>query len=318
VIGADGGTVGQGTGEASAAGVRVGHIVALGGGHGLATTLSALREHAHRLTAVVSVADDGGSSGRLRAMTGMPAPGDLRRCLVAMADAESLWAQAFEHRFVGGDLDGHALGNLVIAGLAETTGDFASALDAAADLLGVTGRVLPATAGPVVLKADVGGVEVLGQVNVAGSGGPISAVCVVPADSPSPPEVVEAVATADLVVIGPGSLFTSVLATCVVPDVRTALAGRSGGRVYVCNLRPQLPETAGYQSADHLRAVLSHGVPIDVVVVDKGFVGSDEAYLRGVADAAGIRVVIADLARPDRSAHDPHRLGAMLAALAPR
>jgi uncharacterized cofD-like protein len=314
-------TVGAGDGVAKGNTALVGHIVALGGGHGLSTTLTALRDHAQRVTAVVSVADDGGSSGRLRATTGLPAPGDLRRCLVAMADPDSLWAQAFEHRFVGGDLHGHALGNLVIAGLAETTGDFASALDAAADLLGVTGRVLPATSVPVVLKADVAGVEVLGQVNVGDSQGPISSVSVVPADPPSPPEVVAAVAQADLVVIGPGSLFTSVLATCVVPDVLAALAGRSGGRVYVCNLRPQLPETAGYSSADSLRAVLSHGVPIDVVVVDRGSLdpsGPDEAYLRGVADAAGIRVVIADLARPSRDAHDTNRLGEMLAALAPR
>jgi uncharacterized cofD-like protein len=141
-------------------------IVALGGGHGLATTLAALRHHADLVTAIVSVADDGGSSGRLRATTGLPAPGDLRKCLVALADPESLWTRAFQHRFVGGDLDGHAFGNLVIAGLAETTGDFGSALDAAAELLGVTGRVLPATSVPVALKADVAGSVILGQVNV--------------------------------------------------------------------------------------------------------------------------------------------------------
>jgi len=298
---------------------RLGRVVALGGGHGLATTLTALRHHAERLTAIVSVADDGGSSGRLRAMTGLPAPGDLRRCLVALADSSSLWARAFEHRFSGGDLDGHAVGNLIIAGLAEATGDFAAALDAAAELLGVTGRVLPATTVPVVLKADVAGAEVLGQVNVKGSEKPISAVSLVPDDPPSPPEAVAAVADADLVVLGPGSLFTSVLATGVVPDLRHAMAARTGGRVYICNLRPQLPETAGYGSADHLRAVLAHRVPVDVVVVDRGSLdpdGPDEANLRGVADAAGVRVVVADLARPSRAAHDTRRLGSMLAALA--
>jgi uncharacterized cofD-like protein len=303
---------------------RAGHIVALGGGHGLATTLSALRQHADLLTAVVSVADDGGSSGRLRATTGLPAPGDLRKCLVALADPDSLWTRAFEHRFAGGDLDGHAFGNLVIAGLAETAGDFGSALDVAADLLGVTGRVLPATSVPVTLKADVAGSEVHGQVNVMGSTEPISALSVVPADPPSPPEAIEAIADADLVVIGPGSLFTSVLATCVVPDIKAALARRGGGRVYVCNLRPQLPETAGYTSADHLRAVLAHGVPIDVVVVDAGSLDagalepatSDEELLYGVADQAGIRVVVADLARPSRGAHDTTKLGPLLAVLA--
>ncbi len=297
----------------------LGHVVALGGGHGLATTLTALRPLAARVTAVVSVADDGGSSGRLRAMTGLPAPGDLRKCLVALADPSSLWARAFEHRFAGGDLDGHALGNLVIAGLAEMTGDFASALDAAAELLGVTGRVLPATTVPVVLKADIAGAEVLGQVNVQEAEEPISGLSVVPGDAPSPPEVVAAVAGAELVVIGPGSLFTSVLATCVVPDIRSALAARSTGRVYVCNLRPQIPETAGYRAADHLRAVLAHGVPVDVVVVDGGSLAGaaqDEALLYGVAETAGVRVVVADLARSGRGAHDVTRLGPMLAALA--
>ncbi len=299
-------------------------VVALGGGHGLSTTLRALRRYAGTVTAVVSVADDGGSSGRLRATTGLPAPGDLRRCLVAMADPASLWARAFEHRFSGGDLDGHALGNLVIAGLAELTGDFGSALDVAADLLGVTGRVLPATAVPVVLKADVGGAEVLGQVNVQSSTEPITSVSVVPPDAHAPDEVRRALAGADQVVIGPGSLFTSVLATCVVPDVRAALEARSGGRIFVCNLRPQLPETDGFAPIDHLRAVLDHGVPVDAVLVDAasvvevripgaGTIPDGLARLEALAATAGVEVVVTPLARPDRGAHD---IGALADALA--
>ena len=142
-------------------------MVALGGGHGLATTLQAVRQYAGRVTAVVSVADDGGSSGRLRQIAGIPAPGDLRRCLVAMAAHDSPWARAFEYRFPSGDLEGHALGNLIIAGLANVTGDFGQALDLAASLLGAAGRVLPATSVPVVLKADVAGTEVVGQVKVS-------------------------------------------------------------------------------------------------------------------------------------------------------
>jgi uncharacterized cofD-like protein len=267
------------------------YVVALGGGHGLATTLQAVRSYAGRVAAVVSVADDGGSSGRLRQIAGIPAPGDLRRCLVAMAAPASPWAEAFEYRFPSGDLEGHALGNLVIAGLANVTGDFGQALDLAAGLLGAQGRVLPATSRPVVLKADVAGIEVVGQVNVSTAAGPITSVSIVPADAPAPDEVLEAVSEADQVVIGPGSLFTSVLAVCVVPGIRAALAARTGGRIYVCNLRPQQPETAGFTTNDHLRAVRDHGVPIDVMVPPD------------------------DLARPDGSGHDPQRLAAVLRLL---
>jgi uncharacterized cofD-like protein len=267
------------------------HVVALGGGHGLATTLRAVQRYAGQVTAVVSVADDGGSSGRLRQIAGIPAPGDLRRCLVAMAAPGSPWARAFEYRFPSGDLEGHALGNLIIAGLANVTGDFGRALDLAAGLVAARGRVLPATRVPVVLKADVAGTEVLGQVNVSESAGPISSVSIVPPDAPAPVEVLAAVSAADQVVIGPGSLFTSVLAACVVPDIRAALAARSGGRVYVCNLRPQLPETAGFTMDDHLQAVRDHGVAVDAMVPP------------------------GDLAQPDGSGHDPERLAAVLRLL---
>jgi uncharacterized cofD-like protein len=283
-------------------------VVALGGGHGLARTLEAVRRYAGRVTAVVSVADDGGSSGRLRQIAGIPAPGDLRRCLVAMAAEDSLWARAFEYRFPSGDLEGHALGNLLIAGLANITGDFGEALDMAAGLVGAAGRVLPATSVPVVLKADVAGIEVVGQVNVSESLGVIEAISVVPADAPVPPEVLEAIAAADQVVIGPGSLFTSVLAVCAVPGIRDALAGRRGGRVYVCNLRAQPPETSGFGSTDHLRAVLAHGVPVDVMVDQAGRGAEPDEVL-------GVPVVRARLAREDGSGHDPEDLAAVLQQL---
>jgi len=283
------------------------HVVALGGGHGLATSLRAARRYAARVTAVVSVADDGGSSGRLRQIAGIPAPGDLRRCLVAMAAERSLWARAFEYRFPSGDLEGHALGNLVIAGLANVTGDFGQALDAAARLLGSAGRVLPATSVPVVLKANVAGREVVGQVNVSESPEDISFVEIVPADAPVPAEVLEALATADQVVMGPGSLYTSVLAVCAVPGIRQALSARSRGRVYVCNLRPQPPETAGFRSEDHLRVMLDHGVPVDVMVVS-GPPGPPRPVL-------GVESVAAPLALPDGGGHDPERLASILRIL---
>ena len=300
------------------AALAVPHVTAIGGGHGLSSTLRALRRYAGRITAVVSVADDGGSSGRLRRTTGLPAPGDLRRCLVALADPGSLWARAFEHRFAGGELDGHALGNLVIAGLAEVTGDFGSALVEAARLLAVEGRVLPATAGPVSLKGEVDGADVVGQARLSESPRPIGSVSIVPADAPADPEALRAVEDADQVVLGPGSLFTSVLAACVVPELRDALARRRAGTVYVPNLRPQLPETAGMDPAGLLQAVLTHGVAVHDVVVDSAAAAAERRALSGVAAAAGVAVHFAPLARPDRAAHDPVALGAALAALVPR
>jgi uncharacterized cofD-like protein len=286
-------------------------VVALGGGHGLATTLAAVRHYAGQVTAVVSVADDGGSSGRLRKIAGIPAPGDLRRCLVAMASAGSLWARAFEYRFPSGDLEGHALGNLIIAGLANVTGDFGQALDVAGDLVEATGRVLPATSVPVVLKADVAGREVIGQVNVSSSPGPIGSVSIVPPDAPVSDEVIAALVEADQIVIGPGSLFTSVLAVCAVPTIRLALESATRARrVYVCNLRPQHPETAGFGSEDHVRAVLEHGITPDTVVTSTG---SNPAP--PTAEILGVPLVTADLARADGTGHDPDRLAAVLRLL---
>jgi uncharacterized cofD-like protein len=249
---------------------------------------------------VVSVADDGGSSGRLRAALGIPAPGDLRRCLAALAEDGSPWAEALEHRFddAAGELAGHALGNLVIAGLAEAMGDFVQAIDEVGRLVGARGRVLPATTEPVVLKAEVRGppAVVEGQVAVERSRHPITQVSLVPDDPPAPAAVVEAIAGADQVVIGPGSLYTSILAAVAVPDVRRALTATSARTIYVANLRPQIPETAGYTVADHVRALEAHGVHPDVV-------------LASTPDRP--------LARPDGLAHDPLLLAKALADMVP-
>ena len=164
-------------------------VVALGGGHGLATALRAIRRYAGSITAVVSVADDGGSSGRLRRDLGVPPPGDIRRCLVALAGDDRVWSDAFEHRFREGDLEGHALGNLVLVGLAETLGSFPRALDEAGRLLGAVGRVVPATVEPVTLKAELADSHVEGQVAVANSHG-IRAIELVPADAVATPDAV--------------------------------------------------------------------------------------------------------------------------------
>jgi uncharacterized cofD-like protein len=253
----------------------------------------------------VSVADDGGSSGRLRSAFGIPAPGDLRKCLVALAADESLWTRVFEHRFQSGELEGHAFGNLVIAGLADATGDFDVALAEAGRLLGTVGRVFPATREPVVLKAEAGGASVEGQVAVSNTGR-ISGVSLVPADPEPPPGAVAALAAADQVVIGPGSLFTSVLAVVAVPALRAALAATPGRKVYVCNLRPQVPETAEFDVAAHVRALAAHGLDVDVVLRDAG------ALPLGEVDVA---VVEAPLAQADGSAHDPVLLASALSGL---
>lgn len=282
-------------------------VVALGGGHGTAVTLRAARRYAGNLTAIVSVADDGGSTGRLRQQLDVVALGDLRKCLVALAEDGSVLARAFEHRFgpagEAGDLAGHALGNLLLAGLVETTGDLVSGIDAAAELLRSAGRVLPATTEKVTLKADGARGEVEGQVAVSAAGR-IRQVSLVPGGSQPPAAAVAALAEADQVVIGPGSLYTSVLAAASVDGIRSALATTSGQKVYVCNLFPQIPETEGYDVAAHLEALRCHGVEVDVVLWDS------RAGLR--AGPVDLPIVDRALVGPNRLVHEPARLAEAL------
>ena len=280
-------------------------MVALGGGHGLAATLEATRHYAADVTAIVSGADDGGSSGRLRDALGIPPPGDLRRCLVALGEPGSLWGRVFEHRFDAGELEGHAVGNLVIAGLAATTGDFIAALDEAGRLLGAAGRVVPATSTPVVLKAEAAGRPVEGQVAVAGTSH-ISKVSIVPPDAEPPAEALDALEQADQVVLGPGSLYTSVLAVVAVPALRDALARTSARKVYVCNLRHQVPETEGYDVAAHVEALDAHGLDVDTVLCDHHGIPRGDVT---------VTCVEADVARPDGGAHDPFKLARALSTL---
>lgn len=280
-------------------------VVALGGGHGLAASLQAARGYASDITGIVSGADDGGSSGRLRDALGIPPPGDLRRCLVALGDPHSVWSQTFEHRFEGGELDGHPVGNLVIAGVAAATGDFVAALDEAGRLVGAEGRVLPATTTPVVLRAESEGGAVEGQVAVARSGR-ISRVSIVPMDAPPPAAALDALARADQVVIGPGSLYTSVLAVVAVPALCEALKRTPGLKVYVCNLRPQVPETEGYDVAAHVRALAAHGLDVDVVVHDPADMARGNLH---------VAVHEHHMARGDGLGHDPTKLARALAGL---
>lgn len=307
-------------------------VVAIGGGHGLAATIRATRRYAGHVTAVVATADDGGSTGRLRAgMPGLPAPGDIRRCLEAMVACDEgnrgagggpLLA-AFDYRFPGTDLAGHPLGNLVLAGLAEVMGDFAAAVAEASRLLGLdpsVGQVVPATAEPVHLVArTASGSEVAGEsavsrtegldhVGVEAAGVDGRAPC-----PPAPKAVIDALARADQVVLGPGSLYSSVLSAVAVDDVREGIVDSPGAVVYVCNLRTEVGETQGYDLADHVDALVRHGVPPDVVVVQPG---AYPPYAPGEPGPA-CEVVEVDVARPHGLAHDPDKLAAALAALLP-
>ncbi|MEX0946760.1 MAG: gluconeogenesis factor YvcK family protein [Acidimicrobiia bacterium] len=227
-------------------------VVALGGGHGLAITLEALQSYASEITAVVAVADDGGSSGRLTTGLGMPPPGDLRRCLLALTPEPSIWSELFAYRFSGGDIEDHSLGNLLLAALTDLTGDFASASDMAGQMLGAVGRVVPAANQPAVLQATVGGQELTGQTVISKARGGVSSFRIGPEGLEAHADALHAIGNADQIVIGPGSLYTSLLAVLMVPGIAEAVMASNAGRVFVLNLIYQDGETLGMSGAQHL------------------------------------------------------------------
>ena len=299
-------------------------VVALGGGHGLAVSLQALRRVTGNLTAVVTVADDGGSSGRLRTELGMVPPGDLRMALAALAgpgEHAAGWERLLQHRFGGdGPLAGHAVGNLLLAGLADTEGDIVPALDLVGMLLGGTGRVLPASRVPLEICAQVAGLagdadtltQVRGQVAVATTTGSVAVLELRPKDPPACEEAVEAVLAADWVVLGPGSWFTSVLTHLLIPELRAALEKTRARLLVALNLAPQTGETSGFSPEAHLDVLLAHAplLTIDVVLADVGAV-VDTRGLLSTVEACGARLVLAPVARGDGTArHDAQRLGA--------
>jgi uncharacterized cofD-like protein len=298
-------------------------VVALGGGHGLAATLSALRRLTAQVTAVVTVADDGGSSGRIRRELGALPPGDLRMALTALARddaAEQVWAGLLQHRFGGsGALAGHPVGNLVITGLTEVLGDPVAALDETARLVGAVGRVLPMSTIPLEISADVVGIEaddpdrvhrIRGQVAVATTPGRVVSVALVPKAPPACPEAVAAIRSADAVVLGPGSWFTSVLPHVLVPDLLAALVQTPARRIVALNLAPQPGETDGFSPEQHLDVLCAHapGLQVDAVVADTDAVVDTRGLMAAVA-ALGARLVLAPVAAGDGTPrHDPERL----------
>jgi len=301
-------------------------VVAFGGGHGLAASLEALRTLTSELTAVVTVADDGGSSGRLREELGVLPPGDLRMAMAALAGGDEwhqLWAQLFQHRFPGGgNLGGHAVGNLVMTALVDLLGDPVVALDASSRLLGARGRVLPLSTQPLEIVADVIGldpddagaaVEVRGQVAVATTPGQVVRVHLEPAEPHGCADAVDAIGAADWAVLGPGSWFTSVIPHLLVPDIAKAITETSARRLVALNLSPQPGETDGFSPTTHLEVLAAHApeLEIDVVLADETAVISSEGELRDCARALGARLVVRRIGRDDGTPrHDPKRLAA--------
>jgi uncharacterized cofD-like protein len=304
-------------------------VTALGGGHGLHASLSALRRLPVDLTAVVTVADDGGSSGRLRSEFGVLPPGDLRMALSALCGDDEwgvTWARVLQHRFAGtGEMNGHVTGNLLIVSLWELLDDHVAALDWVARLLGARGRVLPMALTPLEITAEVSGLDaedperlttVRGQVAVATSTGTIEAISLLPDDLRPCPEAAEAVRAADLVVLGPGSWFTSVLPHLMMPTLREALADTGAHLVVVLNVGHE-GETEGFRSADHLRVLLDHApdLPVGTVLVDRRE-SSDLADLERLAAKCGARLRVVDVASDDGSPrHDPEKLATAYAEI---
>jgi uncharacterized cofD-like protein len=234
--------------------------VAIGGGTGLSTLLRGLKGYSANITAIVTVADDGGSSGRLRQQLGIAPPGDIRNCIAALADAEPLMTQLMQYRFPpGSGLDDHAFGNLFIAAMTAVTGDFEEAVRESNRVLAVRGQVLPATSVPLNLGAILeSGRRLHGQVAISHAEEPIQQVTIEPGDVRANPEALERILEADLVVIGPGSLYSSVLPNLLISDIRDAVAAAPAVRVYVCNVATQPGETGSYPASAHLEALFAH------------------------------------------------------------
>jgi uncharacterized cofD-like protein len=305
-------------------------VVAIGGGHGLSTLLRGLKQYTSNITAIVTVADDGGSSGRLRRELGVLPPGDLRNCIAALADDEALTTQLFQYRFGDGSgLNGHSFGNLFITAMAEVTGSFERAVLESGRVLAVQGRVLPSTLHDVTLIADlraesIGVSRVTGESSITKAGGDIERVYLEPDDVPAYPDAVRALLEADLIVAGPGSLYTSILPNLLVPDVARAVAASQASKVYVCNVATQRGETDGYGVNDHIAALEAHvGADLFPVVLVNSSLDIDFDASPGVglvpvdfSPDADPRVIAADLIDPTHPwRHDSDKLARALLRL---
>lgn len=302
-------------------------IVAIGGGTGLATVLRGLKSFPCEIAAIVTVADDGGSSGRLRKDMGILPPGDIRNCLLALAEAEPDMAALFNHRFSKGELVGHNFGNLFLAAMTEMTGDFQEAVRAMSRILAVKGKVLPATLSDVTLAAEMeDGTTVLGEAAIPLSGGKIKRLRLRPEGPPALDEAVEEIQHADGIVIGPGSLYTSILPNLLVEGIRQAIQRSSAPKIYVCNVMTQPGETDRYTAFDHVQAIQGHcGAMFTHVLVNTSCAPGDVAEKYSVEnkyqvspdldalESSGYKPIVGDyLARGDLARHDSLRLGAAI------
>ncbi len=290
------------------------NIVVIGGGHGMATLLRGLKEHTYNLTAIVTVADDGGSSGRLRNNLGVLPPGDIRNCLAALSNDETLITQLFQYRFSSGenDLEGHSFGNLFISALSEITGSFEKAVAESGRVLSVHGRVLPATLNDVRLVADlavpVAGAEVRvhGESQIPEITGSVRQVWLEPNSPPAYPAAVNALLSADLIVIGPGSLYTSILPNLLVPDLAAAVRNSPAMKIFICNLATQIGETDGYDCDDHIHALEKHVGPafVDMVISNQAEDGQLPLGAKWVTASGALEkdypVYRANIADPER------------------
>lgn len=301
-------------------------IVTLGGGHGLSTLLRGLKTYTRNLTAIVTVADDGGSSGRLRESFGILPPGDIRNCLAALSNDEQMLTQLFRYRFSGaGELDGHSFGNLFITALAEITGSFEEAVAESGRVLSVSGRVLPSTLHDVRLVADVELPNMLTQVRVQGESsipkiaGRVRRLWLEPNDAPAFPPALKAVLNADMIVVGPGSLYTSLLPNLLVQDLLGAIRASRALKVYVCNIATQAGETDVYSCYDHVRALEEHvGENLfDIILCNDNYGGELNAGSQWVRtdekSLADTRVYCSDLIDPGYPwRHDSEKLARTL------
>lgn len=308
-------------------------IVAMGGGTGLSTLLRGLKQYSSNITAVVTVTDDGGSSGRMVSEMGIIPPGDIRNCLVALADAEKRMTDLFQHRFKqsSGVFSGHSIGNLLIAGFYEQTGDVDAALQMASEVLAIRGRVLPTSRGSVKLKGLMSdGSEIIGETAIVGSGKTIRRIYLDPPDVLPHPEVLEAIKTADLIVVGPGSVFTSVIPNLLVPGIANAIEESGAIKAYVCNVMTQRGESESFTAAEHVVALEANvdGRVCDYVMVNSNTPSSDllEHYhdcLQEIVEPdldrlrqMGYKPVTGDfMSETDFVRHDPGRLASSLIGL---
>lgn len=301
-------------------------VVAIGGGEGLSRVLESALTYASRVDAVVTVADDGGSSGRLAPYLDIPPPGDMRKCLLALTPGDSIWKRLFEYRFLNADVAGHSLGNLILASLADIEGSFKDALVRAERLLGAYGSVIPASGDHLELEIESSGERLRGQVSISLHRGPVDAIRVLPATAAATPRAIEAISAADQIILGPGSLMTSTIAALRVPGVAEAVNRTSAQLVYVGNLVTQDGETLDMDGIDHLEALLRlTGVrpPRTIVandrVIDVASPLTRIEFDRELAATYGADLVLSDLVdeRELRPSHAPGKLGEALRTVTP-